>query len=88
MNHRPETFHDWRKLYNENLRNIGFAAAWLAERDGGVVFIDRNLYSLLHRDRRLKARMEVEREAGTESYKRALFKSIFGRDIADMREEP
>ena len=56
---RPVTFKDWRDLQQQMARDVGFYvyARWACRGQCGM---DRWLWYLLHRMRRIDARLEVE----------------------------
>jgi len=77
MNRRPETFQDWRRLYHAELNALGCEQYWQWS-TSGTVRVNRYAYEMLDRIRRIRLRMEVEREAFTASYGKALLEMLGG----------
>lgn len=85
MYRRPETYDDWRSLYQSYSMSLGFkiSTSWnckhlpLPNRCNGYCFvIDRHLWKLIHRIERIRKRLDVEHEAFTTGFANALLKAI------------
>jgi hypothetical protein len=86
---RPETYHEWRSLWHSVLFSIGLRSTLRHNcllDPNGLQYADicpdwhKVDWKLHEQARRIHLRMEVEQEAKTESWNRALLESIFDED--------
>ena len=75
---RPETFQEWRSLWHNLAMDVGHHVA--GNIDARRPVLDRVTWELTDQMRRVYLRMEVEREAFTESYGMAVLAAIMTKD--------
>lgn len=71
---RPTTFKDWRALWHHARCVVG---DWVAFNfDGHRIVMDRHLWKAIHRARRIRARLDIEREVKDASWCEALLEMV------------
>ena len=81
MNLRPQTFFDWRELWHREAKYLGWHIAWLFGKNGRRIRIDRSTYRLLHRLKRIRARLDIEGIVRDETWAAAMYEMIFGDEV-------
>lgn len=71
---RPTTFKDWRALWHHARAMVGDWAR--INFDGRRIVIDRHLWKALNRERRIKARLDIECEVKDTSFAKALLELV------------
>lgn len=71
---RPVTFKDWRALWHYESKLLG----WMVEFDfdGRRIPMSKDLWKQIHRVKRIKARLDIEREVKDRSWCEALMEAI------------
>ena len=76
MRTRPQDYHDWRSEWHHTAKLLG----WHIDHNihMGKPVMDRDTWRYHHRMRRIKARLEAERGAKTDSFCVALLECLTG----------
>lgn len=72
---RPQTYKDWRQIYRQEIQALGYDCFYSYTKSSNII-VDKIMYQRINRIYRIKLRLDVEREAQTESYMEALFEMI------------
>ncbi len=75
---QPETFQEWRNLWHQLARELGFLLYYNLQ--DGLPVRTREVWRLCDQMRRVYLRLQVEAEAGTSSYCQAMLDAIFTED--------
>ena len=71
---QPETFHDWRSLFHQLAKELGFTVYYdMAHRRPGLT---RRIWELRDQMRRVQLRLDVEADARTTSFCQAVLESL------------
>ena len=80
MAKRPVMFTEWRSLYHTESKMLGYVVFWRVKCGARTVGVDREIWKLVDRIRRIRKRLDIESEVKDESWCRSMWQMIFGKN--------
>jgi hypothetical protein len=70
---QPETYQEWRSLFHQLARELGFTVYYMADRRPELT---RRIWELRDQMRRVQLRLDAEAGAGTASFCQAILEAL------------